>query len=109
MNIVKAPASKSYQDSLISRLTDRVYASTYLETHLEDDTPEPELLYLALSNVAEALGRSDFPEQLHLHQQQLENLSHHSGVHAIQGLAKWLDQLGLQLTITPKTDQNDKE
>ena len=56
MKNVKAQASDSYQDYLISRLQDPHYAAIYLETHLEEEILEPELLKLALQNVLQALG-----------------------------------------------------
>ena len=96
MNSVNAAAHKSYQTYLISRLQDPTYAATYLETHLEPDHPDPELLFLALSNVAEALGRSTQQTEL-----QLTTLFHQPGSHAIHHLATWLHHLGLKLTITP--------
>jgi hypothetical protein len=96
MNSVNAAAHKSYQTYLISRLQDPAYAATYLETHLDPDDPDPELLFLAPSNVAEALGRS--PQQTEL---QLTTLFHQPGSHAIHHLSTWLHQLGLKLTVIP--------
>jgi DNA-binding phage protein len=96
MNSVNAATHKSYQTHLISRLQDPTYAAIYLETHLEPDDPDPELLFLALSNVAAALGRSTQQTEL-----QLNTLFHQPGSYAIHHLATWLHQLGLKLTVTP--------
>ncbi|KAM3097392.1 hypothetical protein ACKFKF_20040 [Phormidesmis sp. 146-12] len=99
MNNVKAPVSHSYQDYLISRLSDRTYAATYLETHLEEATAEPDVLHLALLNVSEALSRSHPLLQAADHQQKLDDLLSQPGSQAIQSLADWLNQLGLKLTV----------
>ncbi|MBW4470951.1 MAG: hypothetical protein KME45_11195 [Stenomitos rutilans HA7619-LM2] len=57
MKNVKTPTSDSYHDYLVSRLKAQSYAALYLETHFEEEeTPDPGLLKLALSNVSEALS-----------------------------------------------------
>lgn len=99
-----APTSDSYQDYLILRLADPHYAAVYLETHLEDDDAEPDLLQLALSNVCEALSHSKLsPEAAKLHQQKLHELLTEPGSQSIYDLARWLEALGLKLTITVPT------
>ncbi|MGV0027784.1 hypothetical protein [Phormidesmis priestleyi] len=89
--------SSSYEDYLISCLSDRAYAATYLETHLEKTASEPELLSLALLNVSEALSRS---AQKAEHRQSLDDLLNQPGSQDIQSLANWLAKLGLKLTVT---------
>jgi len=44
---------------LITSLQDPEEAAAYLEAILEEEDPEPELLKVALLNVAEALGDAD--------------------------------------------------
>lgn len=101
MKNVKALTHKSYQAYLISKLKNPNYAATYLETHLEELTPEPELLRLALLNVFEALSELHMiDEQAELHRQQLDNLLSESGYEGIFNLARWLNDLGLKLTVT---------
>ena len=97
------PTSDSYHDFLISRLKDRSYAAVYLETHFEEDgeEPSPELLRLALSNVAEALAEQNMtPEQVKLHYKKLDELFAQHGSDVIYSLANWLNELGLKLTVS---------
>jgi hypothetical protein len=49
--------SRSYQDSLLARLKDPQEAAAYLTAALEDG--DPEVLLLALRDVAEARGGGD--------------------------------------------------
>ncbi|HYW21566.1 MAG TPA: transcriptional regulator [Nodularia sp. (in: cyanobacteria)] len=98
------PTSDSYHDYLISRLKDPNYAAVYLETHLElekEEKPDPELLKLALSHIAEALGEPSMtPEQLKLHIKKIDELLSQRGSEAIYNLGIWLNSLGLKLTVT---------
>lgn len=106
------PTSDSYQDYLISHLKDPSYASVYLETHFEleeDEAPDAELLKLALSNVAEALGEQQMSsEQTKLHLEKLDELLSKRGSDVIYGLASWLNALGLKLTVTVAEEAQDK-
>lgn len=71
----KMPTSDSYHPYLISHLKDPSYAALYIEAILEEEDPEPELLKMALSHVAEALGEQNMtPEQAKLHQEKLDEL-----------------------------------
>jgi DNA-binding phage protein len=102
------PTSDSYHDYLISSLKDPSYAAVYLETHLEEKEPEPELLRLALSNVAEALGELNMSsEQANLHREKLDKLLSHEGIEAIYNLANWLKNLGLKLTVSVSEEAED--
>lgn len=104
-----APASDSYHDFLISNLKDPNYAAVYLETHLQEQEPELELLKLALSNVAEALGESS--EQANQRQQELDAVLSDLGSLGLYKLNNWLNALGLKLTVTvcqaDKREMND--
>lgn len=104
--------SLPYHEFLISHLKDSSYASGYLETHFEleeDEEPDPELLKLALSNVAEALGEQNMTsEQAKLHLEKLDELLSQRGSDVIYGLASWLNALGLKLTVTVSEEAQDK-
>ncbi|MBD2773107.1 DNA-binding protein [Iningainema tapete] len=96
------PKSLPYHDFLISHLKDPSYAALCLETHFEleeNEALEPELLRLALSNVAEALTEQNMiPEQAKIHLQ-LDKLLSQQGSEAIYNLGNWLNALGLKLTV----------
>lgn len=106
------PKSLPYHEFLISHLKDPSYASVYLETHFEleeDEAPDPELLKLALSNVAEALGEQHMSsEQTKLHLEKLDQLLSKRGSEVIYGLEGWLNALGLKLTVTVAEEAQDK-
>jgi DNA-binding phage protein len=108
MKNVKVPTSDSYQDYLISRLKDPVYAALYLETHMEEEDNEPELLGLALDNVFQALSSSKMSfEQAELHRQKLDEILSQPGSVAIYGLASWLNELGLRLTVNVQSQDDE--
>jgi DNA-binding phage protein len=95
--------SLPYHDFLISHLKDPAYAAGYLETHLEEDgeEPDPRLIRLALSHVAEALSEQHMtPEEAKLHREKLDELLSQQGSEAIYNLGTWLNALGLKLTVT---------
>jgi DNA-binding phage protein len=103
--------SLPYHEFLISHLKDPSYASVYLETHFEleeDEAPDPELLKLALSNVAEALGEQQMSSQTKLHLEKLDELLSKRGSEVIYGLEGWLKALGLKLTVTVAEEAQDK-
>ena len=99
MNNAKIPPFNSYDEYHIKELQDINYAAVYLEAVIEDHDPEDiqtNFLKLALSEVAEALAS----EQLATHTETLETILQKQGVEAIYGLADWLKELGLKLTVT---------
>jgi DNA-binding phage protein len=94
------PLTRSYQEYLIESLKDPQEAALYLWAILQEENPEPELLSLALKDVAEALGNKKMtPEQTKLHLQRLDELLEQRGSDAIYGLFNWLKDLGLVLTV----------
>ncbi|MBD2503636.1 helix-turn-helix domain-containing transcriptional regulator [Anabaena azotica] len=97
------PKSLPYHDFLIARLQDPNYAAGYLETHMEleaGEEPDPRLLKLALSHVAEALSEQNMtPEQAKQHREKLDELLSQTGSEAIYNLGSWLNALGLKLTV----------
>ncbi|MBD0264496.1 MAG: transcriptional regulator, partial [Tolypothrix sp. Co-bin9] len=85
-------------------------AAAYITATLEEEDPEPELLKMALSHVAEALGEQNMtPEQAKVHQEKLDELLSQRGSEAIYNLGTWLNALGLKLTVTvtEKADSNN--
>jgi DNA-binding phage protein len=91
------PKSVSYRESLIARLKNSEYAAGYIEAILEEEDPEPELLKHALQDVAQALG-----EKRHL--EKLERLLSVEGSAEIYQLGLWLNELGLKLSVSVKSD-----
>lgn len=89
--------SLPYKEDLISRLKNPEYSAGYIEAILEEKDPEPELLKHALQDVAEALG-----EKRHL--EKLDRILSVAGSAEIYQLGLWLEQLGLKLTVTVKSD-----
>jgi len=103
------PTSDSYQDYLISRLKNPSYAAGYIEAFFEEKDPEPKLLQLVLSNVAEALGEQNMTsEQAKLHLEKLDEFLSNRGSDVIYGLEGWLNALGLKLTVTVCEEAQDK-
>jgi len=101
MKNVKVPASDSYHDYLVKSLQDPEEAAAYLEAILEEEDPEPELLKVALLDVAEALGKAHVTsEQRKFHSEKLNGILSQSGSLEVYGLANWLSDLGLKLTVT---------
>jgi hypothetical protein len=92
MKSVKAPTTKSYDESLTQALRDPQQAAAYLQAALEDSATEPELLQAVLMDIAIARStdRSDGP-----------NFVSQPMHEAIPYLMLWLETIGLQLSITP--------
>ncbi|MFB8788576.1 MAG: transcriptional regulator [Potamolinea sp.] len=102
------PTSRSYQEYLIQSLKDPVEAAAYIEAILEEKDPEPELLQLALGNVAEALGELNLSsEQAKIHKEKLNDLLSKHGSDAIYSLRDWLNTLGLKLSVVISEEVKD--
>jgi DNA-binding phage protein len=100
--------SDTYRDFLIQSLQDPEEAATYLEAILEEEDPEPELLRVALLNVAEALGKADdISEKRKFYSRTLDEILSQSGSQEVYGLTNWLNSLGLKLTVA--VADNDHE
>lgn len=91
------PKSLPYRDYLIKALKDPMHAASYIEAILEEKDPEPNLLKAALQDVAEALGNE---QQL----AKLDRILSVEGSAEIYNLSLWLEELGLKLTVTVKSD-----
>lgn len=105
------PTSDSYYDDLILRLKDPNYAALYIETHMEleeNEELDPQLLQMALSYVAQALGTKNnmTEEQIKQHQQQLDSILSKPGYEGIYTLGNWLNMLGLKLTVVTSNNSN---
>jgi DNA-binding phage protein len=92
--------SVGYHESLIERLKNPEYAAGYIEAILEEKDPEPNLLKAALQDVAEALGNEQ-------HLAKLDRILSVEGSAEIYNLSLWLEELGLKLTVTVKSDDNE--
>lgn len=100
--------STSYQEYLIQSLKEPVEAAAYIEAILEEKNPEPELLQLALGNVAEALGELNLSsEQAKMHKEKLDDLLSKRGIDAIYSLRDWLNTLGLKLSVAISEEVKD--
>ncbi|AFZ07550.1 hypothetical protein Osc7112_3164 [Oscillatoria nigro-viridis PCC 7112] len=83
-------------------------SAAYITATIEEIDPEPELLKLALGDVAEALGQPKMtPEEYELHLKKLDELLSQQGSDAIYNLGTWLNALGLKLTVAVCTDTED--
>ncbi len=102
---VKTLVSDSYLDALINSLQDPLESACYLTAILEAENPEPELLPLALGDIAKAIA----PEQLATHTETLEAIMQKQGAEAIYGLADWLKGLGLKLMVTVDKETDIQE
>jgi len=92
--------TKSYHHYLIESLKDPNEAAAYLWAVLQEENPEPELLKSALEDILEAYAPQLSPEVKQLQSVWLEQLPNYSGSEVIYGLAQWLQNLGLELTVT---------
>lgn len=100
MKNVKVPVSDSYHDYLIKSLQDPEEAAAYLEAILEEEDPEPELLKVALLDVAEALGQAeDASEKRKFYSKKLDEILSQSGSQEVYALTNWLNSFGLKLTV----------
>lgn len=98
-------ASDSYHDYLIKSLRDSEEAAAYLESILEEE--EPELLKMALLDVAEALGTDDASEKRKFYSKKLDEILSQSGSQEVYGLTNWLNSLGLKLTVVVADDDHE--
>ena len=102
------PKSDSYQDYLISRLQNPEEAAAYIAAILEEEDPEPTLLKSALLDVVEAFSKTTMSsEQAESQRHKLDDVFSQSGSQAIYGLASWLSEMGLQLSVNVQ-NQDDQ-
>jgi hypothetical protein len=99
MSSVKIPTTKPYQDSLLQSLRDRPQAAAYLLAALVDAATEPELLEAVLRDVDAALGSGAVDVGPDSWCEAIVTQPLHE---AMPQLVSWLDDLGLQLSVTVK-------
>ena len=92
------PLTESYQEELIECLKDSVEAAAYLEAALEEG--EPELLKLAIANVAESRG---VERSLPRHQEKLDRM-----LPEICSFVELLEELGFQLAVAVKEENSSQ-
>lgn len=101
-------ASDSYHDYLGKSLQDPEEATAYLEAVLEEEEPEPELLKVALLDVAEALGKAaDASEKRKFYSKTLDGILARSGGQTVYSLTNWLNELGLKLAVTVADQEHE--
>lgn len=100
---LKMATSRSYQDSLIERLSDPREAAAYLDAALEEgDRPA---FLLAIRNVIDALGgMSQIARRTGLNRENLYRVLSEQGNPELNSLEKLLKALGLRLAV--EVDQN---
>ncbi len=90
-----------YQDVLIESLKDPKEAAAYVKAAMEDG--DPELLLVALRNVAEAHGgMSEVARKAHLNRESLYKTLSSKGNPKLKSLTNILDAFGLRLAIQSK-------
>jgi DNA-binding phage protein len=108
MRVANLSKSDSYQDYLISRLQNAEEAAAYIEAILEEEDPEPTLLKSALLDVVEAFSNTTLSsEHAESQRKKLDDILAQPGSQAIYGLASWLSEMGLQLSVSVQ-NQDDQ-
>jgi DNA-binding phage protein len=101
MSSGRAKTTVRFEDYLIRSLQDPVEAAAYIEAILEEEEPGPTLLKSALLDVVEAFSRTTLsPEQAESQRQKLDDVLSKPGSQAIYGLAVWLNEMGLKLSVS---------
>ncbi len=101
--------SVSYHDHLINFLSDPKACASYIQATWEEENPEVELMSLTLTNVLEALGKTNLTsEEMAQHQTKLTEIFDKKGVDVIYNLAEWLQVLGLELTVQVKEENTEE-
>ena len=104
---VKSSKSDSYYDYLIKSLQAPEEAAAYIAAILEEEDPEPTLLKSALLDVVEAFSNTTLSsEQAESQRNKLDDIFSQSGSQAIYGLASWLNEMGLQLSVNVQTQDD---
>ena len=108
MNSAKISQKISFHDYLIESLQKHAEAAAYIEAILEEEDPEPTLLKSALLDVVEAFSNTTLSsEQAESQRNKLDDIFSQSGSQAIYGLASWLSEMGLQLSVNVQ-NQDDQ-
>ena len=98
MKTIQMPIVKSYEVSLQESLRDPAESAAYLQAALEESQAEPELLQAVLQDISIALSPQTSTANL-------SNTWVTKPVHeALPELMAWLGNLGLQISVTVKSD-----
>lgn len=99
---MKTKPSADYHEYLIERLKDPGEALAYLKAALEE-TDLPEVLLLALRNVAEARGFTRIAQDTKLNRESLYRMLSKRGNPSLRSLSALLDSLGFRLSLEKKS------
>ncbi len=105
MKDVKAPATRSYREYLISSLKDPQRLAGYIGVMLEldEDGYDPQIFRSALEEVVEARKQlGDFSETAQQHYETLDKILLETGGSEILALIEFLDALGYRISVVPK-------
>lgn len=108
MKDIKAPASNSYRESLISSLKDLEHAADYIGVMLEldEDGYNPNILRSALEKVVEARKQlGDYSLSAQQHYGKLDQILAQTGSEEILTLIEFLNALGYRIAVVPKDDE----
>ncbi|OKH40989.1 transcriptional regulator [[Phormidium ambiguum] IAM M-71] len=108
MKDVKVPTSRSYREFLIESLKNPERSAAYIEAvlELEEESPDPELLRAVLKDVIEAQINNNLSESTKQLHEKLDRILTESNATEIYTFVELLNELGFQLTITPKETQS---
>lgn len=108
MKDIKAPASTSYRESLISSLKDLEHAGDYMGVMLELDEEgyNPNILRSALEKVVEARKQlGDYSLSAQQHCEKLNKILAETGGKEILTLIEFLNALGYRISVVAKDDK----
>jgi DNA-binding phage protein len=112
MEDLKAPASNSYRESLISSLKDLEYAGDYIGVMLEldEDGYNPNILRSALEKVAEARKQlDDYSLSAQHYHKKLDKILAQKGGEEILTLIEFLDTLGYRIAVVAKDEETSDD
>ncbi|MEM9542176.1 MAG: transcriptional regulator [Cyanobacteria bacterium P01_E01_bin.42] len=102
MSNVKTQTSKSYREFVINLLQTPDNAASYIETALEADNLEPELLLVMLKDVVNSRKQlNEFSQEAQLYFDRLEKLLIQSGGTEIYTAIAFLNALEFRVEIKP--------
>ena len=97
---MNAPRDISYEETLLSLLTDPTEAAAYIEAVLELE--EPAALLVALRHVAKAHGLAEVARRADVGEKTLFRALSENGNPTVDTLHKVLHAVGLRLSVTPE-------
>jgi DNA-binding phage protein len=104
--------SVPYHPLKIKSLKDPLFAIAYLTEIFEEESGDLELgiMRKALRDVFEALGEPNMSdEEASLHLEKLDALLSRNGSATIYALANWLNALGLKLSVTVASEDEEEQ